>query len=118
MIEVTVTRNKTGIAEIEITGHANAARHGEDIVCAGVSAVSIGILNGIDHLLGITPDIQQAAKEGGYLRWRLASTTDDALQEKQQLLAESMVIALISIAQQYARYVSVKDPKWQGGASQ
>lgn len=118
MIEVTVTRNQADIAEIEISGHANAGRHGEDIVCAGVSAISIGILNGIDHLLGITPDIQHVATGGGYLRWRLESTADQALHEKQQLLAESMVIALISVAQQYERYVSINDPKWQGGASQ
>jgi uncharacterized protein YsxB (DUF464 family) len=118
MIEVTVRRDQNGIAEIEIAGHANAARHGKDIVCSAVSAISIGILNGIEPLLGVIPDVEQAPKGGGFLRWRLASVTDDALYEKQQLLAESMVIALISVAQQYGQYVSVQDAKWQGGASQ
>jgi uncharacterized protein YsxB (DUF464 family) len=118
MITVIVRRDSSGIREIEITGHANAAAYGSDIVCAAVSGISIGILNGIEPLLGLIPDVEQAPSGGGFLRWRLGHPDDDGLHEKQQLLAEGMVIALISVAQQYGQYVSVHDAKWQGGASQ
>lgn len=115
MIEVIVSRAKHGIHEICISGHANAGAYGADIVCSAVSGISFGILNAIQPLTGIVPDVSQAAEGGGFLRWSLTSLEDEGLQEKQQLLAESMVIALLSVAQQYGKYVKVKDNKWQGG---
>ncbi|MED1852057.1 ribosomal-processing cysteine protease Prp [Brevibacillus borstelensis] len=118
MIEVIVNRAPYGIKEVCISGHANAAAYGSDIVCSAVSAISFGILNAIHPLLGIVPQVSQAPKDGGFLRWSISSLEDAALHEKQQLLAESMVISLLAVAEQYGSYVSVQDDKWQGGASQ
>ncbi|GAA4705196.1 ribosomal-processing cysteine protease Prp [Brevibacillus fulvus] len=117
MIQVTIERDDAGIAEITISGHANAAQYGSDIVCSAVSAISFGILNSIHPLLGLVPQVEQAAKSGGFLRWSVTHPADPSLHEKLQLLAESMAIALIAVAQQYGKYITVKDQKWQGGAS-
>ncbi len=117
MIQVTVQRTKNGIQEVTISGHAYAAEPGSDIVCSAVSGISLGTLNSVHLLLGVTPDVQMAESGGGFLRWSVASLEDEKLHEKQQLLAESMVIALLAVAEQYGEYVSVQDPKWQGGAS-
>ncbi|CAJ1003404.1 MULTISPECIES: ribosomal-processing cysteine protease Prp [Bacillales] len=117
MITVTVQRNAhCEIEEIAISGHANAGRHGEDIVCAAVSAVSLGIVNSIQPLLGFVPDVEHAAEEGGFLRWRVGRLDDARLHEKQQLLAESMVVALFVVAETNGKYVAIHDSKWQGGA--
>jgi len=115
MIEVIVNRASHGIHEICISGHANAGAYGADIVCSAVSGISFGILNGIQPLTGITPDVSAAQEGGGFLKWKLSSSEDEAILEKQQLLAESMVIALLSVEAQYGKYVKVKDEKWQGG---
>jgi uncharacterized protein YsxB (DUF464 family) len=117
MITVEVKRNPIGIEEIIVSGHANADEHGKDIVCSAVSAISFGTLNSVHVLLGIMPDVRQADKNGGYLCWRLSPVADKAASEKQQLLAESMAISLIGIAETYGRYVTVYDTKWQGGAT-
>lgn len=116
MIEVKVTRGTHGIHDIRISGHAHAGPYGSDIVCSAVSGISFGILNAVQPLTGLMPDVSQATEGGGFLRWTLSSQEDEALHEKQQLLAETMVIALLSVAQQYGKYVQVKDAKWQGGA--
>lgn len=116
MIQIIVRRNQHGIEEVVISGHANAAEHGSDIVCAAVSGISFGVLNAIQPLLGLLPDVQQAQRGGGFLRWCLHRLDDDKLQEKQQLLAESMVISLLAVSEQNGKYVSVQDGKWQGGA--
>lgn len=118
MIEVMVRRNESGIQEVTVSGHANAGKYGSDIVCSAVSAISFGILNSIYPLLGIIPDVEQVKQGGGFLRWSLLHPDDPQLHEKQQLLAESMVIALLAVAQQNGKYISVQDEKWQGGASQ
>jgi uncharacterized protein YsxB (DUF464 family) len=115
MIEVIVQRTDVGIREVTISGHANAAEYGSDIVCSAVSAISFGILNSIQPLLGIHPDVRHAQQGGGFLRWSVPSLENEQLHEKLQLLAESMVIALLAVAEQYGTYVKVEDKKWQGG---
>ncbi|WP_139490286.1 ribosomal-processing cysteine protease Prp [Brevibacillus dissolubilis] len=113
MIDVKVTRDEAHeIVEITLTGHAGAGKLGEDIVCAAVSAVSFGNLNAVHLLLGTVPDVQTLPQEGGFLRWSLHPLEDASLHEKQQLLAESMIIALVAIAQQYGKYIRVSDNKW------
>ncbi|AIG25595.1 ribosomal-processing cysteine protease Prp [Brevibacillus laterosporus] len=116
MVKVEVIRSQTGIAEIAMTGHANAGKYGEDIVCSAVSAIILGNLNAVHLLLGLKPDVEMNTEEGGFLKWRLSSLHDPALEEKQQLLAESTVVALLAISQNYGTYISVQDSKWQGGA--
>ncbi|WP_409178116.1 ribosomal-processing cysteine protease Prp [Brevibacillus fortis] len=115
MIEVIVSRAQHGIHEISISGHANAGAYGADIVCSAVSGISFGILNAIQPLTGITPDVAVAQEGGGFLKWSLSSSDDETTREKQQLLAESMVIALLSVEANYGKYVKVNDRKWQGG---
>ncbi|MBO8163834.1 MAG: ribosomal-processing cysteine protease Prp [Brevibacillus sp.] len=117
MIEVTVRRMRQDISEIEIKGHANAAEYGKDIVCSAVSAITFGMLNAVHQNLGIVPDVEQADQGGGFLRWRVHHVDDETLQEKLQLLAESMVISFLAVADQYGQYVTVIDTKYQGGAS-
>jgi uncharacterized protein YsxB (DUF464 family) len=113
MIDVQVTRNGAHeIVEITLTGHAGAGKHGEDIVCAAVSGISFGNLNAVHLLLETIPDVQTLPREGGFLRWNLHLFDDASLHEKQQLLAESMVIALVAVAKQYGEYIQVTDNKW------
>lgn len=50
MIKVHVKKNDNQIDNIEITGHANYADLGKDIVCAAVSSIVITSLNGIISL--------------------------------------------------------------------
>ena len=49
MIRIRCERNDGKIQTLIITGHANSAPKGKDIVCAAVSAVSFGGLNALDN---------------------------------------------------------------------
>ncbi|MBM3910010.1 MAG: ribosomal-processing cysteine protease Prp [Firmicutes bacterium] len=48
MIQVTIIRNKKFYRMMKVTGHANSAPYGEDLVCAAVSAVMTGGINALD----------------------------------------------------------------------
>jgi len=50
----------------EISGHAGFANHGEDIVCAAVSVLSINTANALTELTSNTVSIQM--NEDGYLK--------------------------------------------------
>jgi uncharacterized protein YsxB (DUF464 family) len=116
MVTIIVKRNgQNEIEEITISGHANAGKHGSDVVCAAVSAISLGLINSVDLLLGTNPDVQFAEKEGGFFHWKLGRLKDSNANEKQQLLAESMVVSLFMVAETNGRFVSIQDQKWQGG---
>ena len=47
MIHVIVKEKANQIVDLTIDGHANSAEHGQDLVCAGVSASGVGILNSL-----------------------------------------------------------------------
>ena len=60
MINITINRNEIGmIQSFTMSGHADFANHGQDIVCAGVSAVSFGSINAVHELTGITPELSK-----------------------------------------------------------
>ncbi|MFE7063066.1 ribosomal-processing cysteine protease Prp [Bacillus haimaensis] len=106
MIKVTIKRNdQQAIDSFTITGHANFAKKGSDIVCAGVSAVSFGAVNSIISLLSVTPQIEQGAD--GFLRCTVPRDLEESTKEKVQLLLESMVVSLETIERDYGNYITI-----------
>ena len=104
MIEVTIIRKDSGnIHSFEISGHAFFANRGKDIVCAGVSAVSIGAINAVHALTGVTPEISHG---DGFLRCVLPDLQDD-MNEKVQLLLKGMVVSLQTIEEDYGKYIKI-----------
>lgn len=56
MIRVRIKRKKNGnISSFQMSGHAEFAEYGQDIVCAGASAVSFGTVNAIMQVAGLNP---------------------------------------------------------------
>ncbi len=51
MIRAVFTGDRLGLYRASISGHSGTAPRGEDLVCAGVSAMVQGALNGLDHFL-------------------------------------------------------------------
>lgn len=106
MIQVTINRKKSGIIQsFAISGHAFFADRGKDIVCAGVSAVSIGAINAVHALTGVTPEIEQG--EDGFLHCVLPESLPDNINEKVQLLFEGMVVSLQTIEEDYGKYINI-----------
>lgn len=50
MVKVTYNYQNNDIIEVIIIGHANFSEIGNDIVCAGISAIVIGTLNALHEL--------------------------------------------------------------------
>jgi uncharacterized protein YsxB (DUF464 family) len=111
MIEITITRTGSDqIRAFEISGHAFFAERGKDIVCAGVSAVSVGAINAVNALTGIIPQIEQ---ENGFLRCVIPENLSEDIIEKVQLLLEGMVISLQTIEEEYGKNLKITFKKWE-----
>ncbi|MDX8364061.1 ribosomal-processing cysteine protease Prp [Cytobacillus sp. IB215665] len=105
MINVKIDRANDGtIQSFTMSGHAYQAAHGQDIVCAGASAVSIGTINAIYALTNTEPIIQQ---QDGYLYCEVPSNINKVVADKIQLLLEGMLVSLKSIEQEYGDYIKI-----------
>ncbi|MFF2447707.1 ribosomal-processing cysteine protease Prp [Neobacillus sp. NPDC058068] len=106
MIGITITRTKSGLIQsFEISGHALFEDRGKDIVCAGVSAVSVGAINAVHELTGITPDLEHRAD--GFLRCVVPEELPEDTNEKIQLILEAMAVSLRSIEEQYGKHIKI-----------
>ena len=86
-------------------GHAEYAKKGKpDVLCAAISALTIGTVNSLEKLAGERLKTVQN-EETGFLRCDFEST----LQEKSSFLMDSMVFSLQNISREYGyKYLQVK----------
>ncbi|QYR23390.1 ribosomal-processing cysteine protease Prp [Paenibacillus sp. sptzw28] len=108
MITITIVRQSASdrrIVSFAIEGHAKYAKPGKDIVCAGVSAVSVGTVNAIEELAGIE---LPASMNNGWLHSEIPEHSDPSANERVQLLLESMIVMLNAIAASYGNYVQIR----------
>ncbi|RLL47968.1 ribosomal-processing cysteine protease Prp [Oceanobacillus piezotolerans] len=106
MITVTVYREDNRITAFKLSGHAESGPYGYDLVCAGVSAVSIGTVNAVTELCHVPLEIEQGA-EGGYLYVSIPSDTDSEIMNQVQLLFEGMLVSLKSIELEYGKFIKI-----------
>lgn len=108
MIRVKVYRRDEDhkISSFVVEGHAEFAQSGKDIVCAGVSTVTVGTVNAIEALLGVT---LQTSMNLGLLSVSIPDEFEHELSAKLQLLLESMLVMLRSIEDSYGAYITIKE---------
>ncbi len=107
MIIVSILRGRDNdITGIKVTGHAEYADPGEDIVCAAVSAVTVGTVNSIEALTGT---VMKAKMKSGFLNANLPGDVHPDTVHQVQLLLSSMVVMLRTIEGSYGMYIQIKD---------
>lgn len=109
MIRVMVRRDETKlIRSVEVTGHANFAERGSDLVCAGVSAVIFGAYNAIEILTGQPLLLEMAETKGGYFYVETYPDLSPEEMTRTQLLLEGMLVQLDTIARSYGDYIQIE----------
>lgn len=86
-------------------GHAGYAKRGKpDVLCAAISALTIGTVNSLEELAG--EKLSVTTDDGtGFLKCDFESI----LQEKSSFLMDSMVFSLENISREYGeKYLQVK----------
>ena len=97
MISITVYRNqKEEYLGFDCLGHAGYADSGEDVVCAGVSALVINTINSIDSLTNSSFHLE-TEEESGLIDF----TFEESADHDAQLLVESMILGLQGIQNDY-----------------
>ncbi|SPF43797.1 50S ribosomal subunit protein L27 specific N-terminal end cysteine protease [Candidatus Desulfosporosinus infrequens] len=97
------------IREFELSGHAGFAEEGQDIVCAGVSALSIAAINGLEYFLSVVPKVQEAE---GHLTCQLGGVAEQEL-EKAQWILQTMKLGIEQIQMAYGQdYIFIDRRRW------
>ncbi|MCI8692996.1 MAG: ribosomal-processing cysteine protease Prp [Lachnospiraceae bacterium] len=86
-------------------GHAEYAKPGRpDVLCAAISALTIGTVNSLEELAGEIISVK-SDESTGFLKCEFESM----LQEKSSFLVDSMIFSLENLSREYGRkYLQVK----------
>ncbi|MBP1156579.1 MULTISPECIES: ribosomal-processing cysteine protease Prp [unclassified Paenibacillus] len=107
MIRIEIYRGQDRrIERFSVEGHAEYDEPGKDIVCAGVSAVTVGAVNAVETLTG---QVLGADMEHGLLLVTIPKKLETESDAKVQLLLEGMVVMLQTIEQSYGAYIAMQD---------
>ena len=102
MVKVTYNYQNSDIKEVKITGHANFSEIGNDIVCAGISAIVIGTLNALHELEN--NQVQIIKNTSGLIKLKVINITNNS-----QIILKTMLWQLKTIKNQYPKYVNIKE---------
>lgn len=106
MIHVHVKRTDGRITGLLVKGHSGSAPKGEDIVCAGVSALVQTLYFSLQELLQLKAE---AKIREGFFDLRIPPNLPESLQEKAALLAAATLVGLAAMEKSYPEYLQVHD---------
>lgn len=99
MIKVNIFYKNNKINEINVSGHANYALKGNDIVCAGVSSICYACINSFDKI-----DEKCIKIDDGYLDINLDKVE---INDHDSTIIEVMINGLKMISEQYHSKVKI-----------
>ena len=100
MVRVTVLRERGTPVGFELAGHADQGAYGEDIVCAGISAIAETALLGITDVLRLDA---ATARDNGLLRCELPRETAGEDMDKAAIVFDTMIAGLTSLQRAYPK---------------
>jgi len=104
MTRIVLYRDHQGrFTGFSVKGHSGYAREGSDIVCAGISALTITCINALESVAGVEPIV--LGGEDGFLEARLPSSLDEAQMHDAQVLLRALHQGLSDLADGYEKYI-------------
>lgn len=101
MVKVVVYKMHEEIRSVTIDGHADFAPNGQDLVCAGVSSIAVGIMNALDELVHNECTFQM---EKGFISIDVRNS--HCL--KTQMILKVMMIQLKTMEGSYSNYIQIQ----------
>ena len=100
MIKVLIKKEENKFVSLEVKGHANSAPHGEDLICAAVSAVLTGGLNNLEN----PKDFDIILDEGyAYVK------ANESVSSHDEIVLETIICGLKTIAEENGKFITIKN---------
>ena len=107
MITVTFEKEEGALRKVTVSGHSGYGEAGEDIVCAGITILTISILNGLSEIAGI--DVLDREVEEGYTSFKLPKINNPVQKIQMDTLMETFHLGVAATASAYGDYVTIID---------
>ena len=101
MIKVIIKQDNQEIVYVHVTGHANSNEHGKDLVCAGVSAICVGIANQLVNM-GFMNDLGTIQLSEGNFKIKVNQSSHDI-----QLVLETFETMMKTLEETYDQYIKI-----------
>jgi len=105
MIKIRTKGSPDHIEGFMVWGHADYAPAGDDIICAGVSAVVTAALNGLIHRFPY--DVYFRLLPQGFIYCRLSGGLTEIGRIEAQAILATMVLGLEAIRQSYPNHIDL-----------
>lgn len=103
MINVVIKYANDQLTSIVVKGHAQSAEAGKDLVCAGVSAVTIGALNSLtDSDSSFDIEIKD-----GYVK----VIPEHRMTYENEIVMNVLITSLKTIAESYREYIKITEER-------
>ena len=102
MIKVEIKYKGNGLDHIRVRGHANTAEYGHDLVCAAVSAVTIGALNALEQEENYDISVEEGDVE---------IQANGKIEEHDMTVIETFIIQLKTIEESNPGTIDIKERK-------
>lgn len=111
MTRVTVKRSTEGyIKGFFVKGHAGYAPKGEDLVCAGISAITFTAIAGLQGVAGIAHEAESDPETA-----EIVYNLPDGISERQlamaQIILETMRLGLNEMTLEYPEFIEVVEER-------
>ncbi len=101
MVVVSVKTMQEEVLAVEISGHAEYAAHGQELVCAGVSSIGVGTLYALEELAECECRLSM---DSGFIRIEVVHRHNEVV----NIILKTMLIQLQTMAETYKKYIQIK----------
>ncbi|MDH6366763.1 MULTISPECIES: ribosomal-processing cysteine protease Prp [Breznakia] len=99
MVKVKIDTKADQITQVVIKGHADSAEHGQDLVCAGVSSIAVGILNTL-HVMD--ENACSLEMNDAFIKIVVINNTETV-----QTVLKTLYIQLKTMVENYSAYIQI-----------
>ena len=99
MITIKIDKKNNNFYAIEVKGHANSADYGKDLICAGVSCITFGLLDALDSK---KIKFKEEVKEG-YFYLNILQPNDVS-----NMMMETAYLQLSYMQKNYSEFIRIR----------
>ncbi|OCN03667.1 hypothetical protein A4S06_04715 [Erysipelotrichaceae bacterium MTC7] len=99
MVKVNIDTNAGQITKVVIQGHADSAKHGQDLVCAGVSSIAVGVLNALHAMDENACSLEM---NDAFIKIVVINNTETV-----QTVLKTLYIQLKTMVENYSAYIQI-----------
>ncbi len=107
MTEITVYRTADSYQGLRVSGHSGYAKAGEDIVCAGISVLTINLINSLEQLSEDAFSVKEDERQG-LIEICMSYEDDEEPSGESQILFDSYLIGIQSLLEDYKDFITLK----------